>query len=262
MDVLYEIDERVALITLNRPERLNAVTPQLTTALCEALERSMQDSAAAVILTGAGRAFCAGHDLKQEATAEDEAWRTQQVMRLVRRSPAPVIAAVHGYAVGAGCEFALCSDLIVAGEKARFGFPEVSVGLAITGGISHVLPLTVGAARAKELVLLGGQFTAQRAYELGLVNRVVPDDTILTQARSLADQLASLPANALQYAKRVLDTGPQVDLETAMHLEQVYASAALLSQNAREAALEFRSRSGANGTPQPAPRQGQSVEER
>lgn len=251
MDVLYEYVERIAVITLNRPERLNAVTPQLTAGLCAALQRSIDDGAAAVILTGAGRSFCAGHDLKQEAPESDETGRTQEVMRLVRRSPAPVIAAVNGYAVGAGCEFALCSDLIIAGQSARFGFPEVSVGLAVTGGISHVLPMAVGLAQAKELVLLGEHFTSQRALEIGLINRVVPDEDVEREAAAWARRLADLPSDALKNAKRVLDAGSQVDLETAMHLELLYAVAALDSQSAREAADEFqKSRAGAAGTSQ------------
>lgn len=264
MDVLYEIDERIALITLNRPERLNAVTPQLTGQLCDALERSMHDRAAAVILTGAGRAFCAGHDLKQQESESDATSRTQDIMRLVRRSPAPVIAAVNGYAVGAGCEFALCSDLVIAGKSAQFGFPEVSVGLAITGGISQVLPLAVGLARAKELVLMGGKFSAQRAYELGLVNCVVEDTEVDREARVWAKHLASLPTNALQYAKHVLDTGAQVDLETAMRLEQLYAQTALESQSAREAAHKFqqKSRPDSDDTSQSGSRRAQSVEDR
>src|SRR5690606_14179700 len=122
-------------------------------------------------------------DLKQESNADHSTTRTQDIMRLVRTSPAPVIAAVNGYAVGAGCEFALCSDLVVAGQTAKFGFPEVSVGLAVTGGISHVLPLAVGPAVAKELILLGEHFTAQRAMDLGLVNTVVEDSHVMAQAR-------------------------------------------------------------------------------
>ena len=264
MDVLYEIDERIALITLNRPERLNAVTPQLVEQLCDALERSMRDQAAAVILTGAGRAFCAGHDLKQQASEGNSTSRTQDIMRLVRRSPAPVIAAVNGYAVGAGCEFALCSDLVIAGKSARFGFPEVSVGLAITGGISQVLPLAVGLARAKELVLMGGQFSADRAYELGLVNRVVEDAEVGQEARVWAEHLASLPTDALRYAKHVLDTGAQVDLETAMRLEQLYAHTALESQSAREAARKFqqKSRPGTDDTSSSGLQRAQPVEDK
>lgn len=246
MDVLYEFVERISVITLNRPERLNAVTPQLTAALCHALRRSIRDHASAVILRGAGRAFCAGHDLKQAPSSADETGQaeklegTQEVMRLVRKSPAPVIAAVNGYAVGAGCEFALCSDLIIAGESAQFGFPEVSVGLAVTGGISHVLPMAVGLARAKELVLIGEKFTSRRALEMGLINRVVADDEVEREAAAWADRLAGLPADALQYAKRVLDAGSQVDLEAAMHLELLYAETALNSQSAREAADSFQ----------------------
>ncbi len=138
--VEYAIDGPVARLHLNRPERLNAVVPALTDSLLAGFERASRDGARAIVLAGRGRAFCAGHDLKEPEPVEDDAQararlqRLQQVTRLIRDFPGIVIAAVHGYALGAGCEFALGCDLVVAGEDARFGFPEVGVGLSVTGG--------------------------------------------------------------------------------------------------------------------------------
>jgi acyl-CoA synthetase (AMP-forming)/AMP-acid ligase II len=150
MVVDYELDQSVARIFLNRPHRLNAVVPELTDALVAALGRAEADAARAVVLAGRGRAFCSGHDLKEPVPPETVLQTRrrvdgiQEVTRAIRRFPGPVIAAVHGYALGAGCEFALGCDLVVAAEDAQFGFPEVSVGLSVTGGISRLLPLLVG----------------------------------------------------------------------------------------------------------------------
>ena len=151
MTVDYELDQSVARIYLNRPHRLNAVVPELTAGLVAALGRAGQDGARVVILAGRGRAFCSGFDLKEPMPAETVlATRIrvdgiQEVTRAIRRFPGPVVAAVHGYALGAGCEFALGCDLVVAAENAEFGFPEVSVGLSVTGGIS---PAAAVAGRA------------------------------------------------------------------------------------------------------------------
>ena len=146
--VTYEASDGIAVVTLNRPRRLNAVVPDLVEQLCAALGRARHDDVGACVLTGAGSSFCAGHDLRHEhepiSEAEDRRrlHRIQDVTRLIRQAPFPVIASVHGYALGAGCEFALCCDLVAASTDTVFGFPEVSVGLGVTGGISRLLPLT------------------------------------------------------------------------------------------------------------------------
>jgi 2-(1,2-epoxy-1,2-dihydrophenyl)acetyl-CoA isomerase len=215
----YELDQSVARIYLNRPHRLNAVVPELTAGLVAALGRAGQDGARVVILAGRGRAFCSGFDLKEPRPAETVlATRIrvdgiQEVTRAIRRFPGPVVAAVHGYALGAGCEFALGCDLVVAAENAEFGFPEVSVGLSVTGGISRLLPLLVGPVRAKELLLLGDRFGASRALELGLVNRVAPAGQHEEVAAGIAARLRDQPALALALAKQALDRGAECALE-------------------------------------------------
>src|ERR1700729_3484964 len=176
----YELTDSVARVYLNRPHRLNAVVPELVTGLITAFGRAGSDGARVVVLAGRGRAFCSGHDLKEQLPPETvlatrlRVDQIQEVTRAIRRFPGPVIAAVHGYALGAGCEFALGCDLVVAAEDAQFGFPEVSVGLSVTGGISRLLPLLVGPVRAKELLLVGERFGAARALELGLINQIAP----------------------------------------------------------------------------------------
>jgi 2-(1,2-epoxy-1,2-dihydrophenyl)acetyl-CoA isomerase len=226
----YELDQSIARIYLNRPHRLNAVVPELTEGLVAALGRAEEDGARVVVLAGRGRAFCSGHDLKEPIPPETAlATRRrveviQDVTRAIRRFSGPVVAAVHGYALGAGCEFALGCDLVVAGQDAWFGFPEVSVGLSVTGGISRLLPLMVGPMRAKELVLLGERFDATAAREMGLVNRVVPAGEHEIAAAELAARLRDLPPLALTLAKQVLDRGADSALEEAMATETDFAA--------------------------------------
>lgn len=246
MSVEFTVEDEIAHIELNRPDRLNAVSPPVVELLCSALVEAIRCDVAALVISGRGRAFCAGHDLKYEeddgdyAAMRRDVERLQDVTRLIRRAPFPVIAAVHGYALGAGCELALCSDHVVASEDAVFGFPEVSVGLSITGGISHILPLAVGMIRAKELVLLGARFTAQEAKDLGLINRVVPAQDLAGEALSVAKALSALPRKALGLAKIALDRGAQNDLSCALELETLHALETRGSQDATSAAASFR----------------------
>lgn len=243
--VSYEREGAVAVVTLDRPERLNAVNMALIEGLCAGLERARSEGAGAVVLTGAGRAFCAGHDFTQATEPDLEQARAnlqrlQDVTRAIRSLSGPVIAAVHGYALGAGCEFALTSDLVVAARDAVFGFPEVEVGLAATGGITFLLPLIVGPSRAKELLFSGRRLGAEEAYALGLVT-LLADDARRT-ALDLARDLAAKPAAALGWAKHCLDLGPEGDIEAA-YAREVEASLALRdSADAREAAARFLAR--------------------
>jgi 2-(1,2-epoxy-1,2-dihydrophenyl)acetyl-CoA isomerase len=230
MVVDYELDQSIARVYLNRPHRLNAVVPELTAGLIAALQRAGDEDARVVMLAGRGRAFCSGFDLKEPLVRESllatrrRVDGIQEVTRAIRRFPGPVMAAVHGYALGAGCEFALGCDLVVAGQDAWFGFPEVSVGLSVTGGISRLLPLLVGPMRAKELLLLGERFDAAAAHELGLVNRVAPPGEHERVALELAARLAAQPPLALALAKQALDRGVDCALEEAMAAETDFAA--------------------------------------
>jgi 2-(1,2-epoxy-1,2-dihydrophenyl)acetyl-CoA isomerase len=246
--VVYGSDDDVARIHLNRPQRLNAVVPELVEELVRALARARAERARAVVLAGNGRAFCSGHDLKEERPALDAQAsresldRIQEVTREIRRAPFPVIAAVHGYALGAGCEFALGCDLVVAAENARFGFPEVGVGLSVTGGISRLLTAAVGALKAKELVLLGEHFTAAEASRLGLVARVVPDGTHEAAALELAAGLAAKPPYALALAKHSIDRGVDGTVEDAFAREVADAQLTEHAGEADRAQDEWRTR--------------------
>jgi enoyl-CoA hydratase/carnithine racemase len=233
----------VAVVLLNRPDRLNAVVPALVEDLLRAL--GSVGGTRAVVLAGRGRAFCAGHDLKEQAAGGDSRARLerlQEVTRRIRALPQPVIAAVHGYAIGAGAEFALGCDLVLAAEDAVFAFPEVGLGLSVTGAASRLLPLLAGPLKAKELVLLGERLDAQSAHRLGLVNAVVPAAELMDRALAWASRIAGRPAAATTLAKRALDAGIEGALDAALELE---VSHALLTEHSAEVAASaaaFRSR--------------------
>jgi enoyl-CoA hydratase/carnithine racemase len=240
------IDDRLAMIWLNRPERLNAVATPLVDDLLTVLRRIAGDEqVGAVVLAGRGRAFCAGHDLKEAAPEGDSRARLerlQDVTRALRALPQPVIAAVHGYAIGAGAEFALGCDLVLAADDAVFSFPETGLGLSITGAASRLLPLLVGPHRAKELVLLGERIDGARAEQIGLVNAVVPRSKLIEQATTWATRLAGQPAPALALAKRALDRGADSAVEAALELEISHALVTEHSPDVVKATEEFRSR--------------------
>jgi enoyl-CoA hydratase/carnithine racemase len=223
--VSYETLGDVAVVTLDRPGSLNALTAAMVDQLAEALGRAIAEDVGAAVLAGNGRAFCAGHDLnevqdpRERSANRRELERIQDVTRLLLRSPHPVVAAVQGYALGAGLEFALGCDLVLAARGTQLGFPEVEVGLSVTGGATRILPVTVGLAVAKELVLLGERFSAERAQALGLVNAVVEPEALRDTALDTARRLAARPRESLRSAKRSLDLGLHGGLEAVLQRE-------------------------------------------
>jgi enoyl-CoA hydratase/carnithine racemase len=239
--VEVSIADGVAQVRLNRPERLNAVAPVLVDDLLTALDTVARSDAGAVVLSGRGRAFCAGHDLKEPTPEGDSRARLERLQDVTRRLRAlrqPVIAAVHGYAIGAGAEFALGCDLILAAEDAVFAFPEAGLGLSVTGAASRLLPQLVGPLKAKELVLLGERIDAATALRLGLVNAVVPD--VQATATGWAERIAARPHGAVALAKRALDAS--IDLEAALELEVSHALITEHTPEVAHAAEAFRSR--------------------
>jgi enoyl-CoA hydratase len=245
--VIYESRDGIAHIRLNRPHRLNAMVPQLMQDLHAALQAATQDPAVrVVILSGEGRAFCAGDDLKESAkghggVAEVREFvnEIQQVaidMNTIRK---PIIGAIHGYAVGGGCEVALGCDLVVAAEDAQFGFPETGVALFVTGGVTHFLPRAVGLAKAKELIMTGEFFDGREAQRLGLVNRAVPKEQVLTVAEELARKLMEKAPISIALTKVALEAGVQSDLATAMALETASTITCFMTEDAKEGARAF-----------------------
>jgi enoyl-CoA hydratase/carnithine racemase len=224
--LLTETRGAVRLLTLNRPNKLNALTADLLKALTEALLAvEHDDSVAAVIIAGAGRTFCAGMDTSSPRVLTTEsrkdllrhAEESVGVFKLLSRINKPVIAAVHGYALGAGCSLAFGSDLVVAAESARFGFPELRAGLTASTVTAHAVHV-MGRKIAFELLMLCENITPQRAYELGLVNRVVPDDQLLPVAFGMADIIAKWNPEFVGQTKRTFHRAASLDFEQALEM--------------------------------------------
>ena len=221
----------VARIELNRPQALNAWNQQLGLDLLAALRRVGETPRArAVVITGAGRAFSSGADLKDFSGGEltpdgrPDVYKTlteryHPIMRAVRELPLPVLAAVNGPAVGIGCSLALCCDLIVAAQSAYFLLAFVNIGLVPDGGSSLFVPSRVGMARASEMALLGERVPAEQALQWGLVNRVVADDRLQDEVAALAERLACGPTRAYAGAKRQLNNWLYARMDEQLELE-------------------------------------------
>src|SRR3954453_15230034 len=228
MDEVLLVEPRgaVRVLRMNRPAKLNALNADLVQALTDALTAAQDDDAVSVIiLAGAGRAFCAGADtsVPRPLTAETRRNLVQHgdrniaLTKLLARVDKPIIAAVHGYALGAGCGLAFGSDLVVAAESARFGYPELKAGLTASTVSAHAVHL-MGRKIAFELLTLCENITPQRAYELGLVNRVVPDDQLLPSALAMADVMAKWNLESVAQTKRTFHRAASLDLEQALEM--------------------------------------------
>jgi len=234
--VNVHLSEGAATVELSRPEVLNAWNAQLGADLLAAVRGvAADDSIRAVVITGSGRAFSSGADLREvggETTPEGRpdvytmlTERYHPIMHAIREMPKPVVAAVNGAAVGIGCSLALCCDLIVAAESAYFLLAFVNIGLAPDGGSSVFVPARVGATRATELAMLGERLGAARALEWGLINRVVSDAILQQEAAALASRLASGPTRAYAASKRQLNNwmysrmAEQLELEARIQQE-------------------------------------------
>lgn len=246
--VLYERQGAVAVATLNRPEKRNALALQ-TYAELSLIVRDVESTSAlrALVITGAGSAFSAGADIDEvldlEETVEAAVGRFRQshgFIALLRSLSKPVIAAINGDAVGAGCSVALAADLRLMAESARIGLTFARIGLGPDMGASYFLPRLVGLAKAYELAFTGDLLSATEAERIGLVNRVVPADRLLPEALDLAQRIARGPALALAVAKRSLERGLLLDLADVLHDEIVSQSLLLNSRDGREGLRAFR----------------------
>ena len=232
--IIVRKDGHVAWLIFNRPDRLNAMTIESWTLMDELLAELDKDRAVrCLVLAGEGRSFLAGHDVGEirehnqdmvagKLTASQlREWQKslQNSTRLIRRARFPVIAAVQGYAVGAGCEVVFACDLVVAAEDAHFGFPEVNIGVTITNGGTFFMPRKVGLARARELAYTGEFIDAREAYRIGLVNRVVPAGEERQAAEALARRIASRAPVAVQLHKVMIDRALECSLEAALDFE-------------------------------------------
>jgi len=224
MPVDYEKKDRIAYITLNRREALNALDPTILRELHDVLTDFREDEEILVgIITGQGqKAFCAGADVKTTIPAmremRGEWWRQQDIMRGMELWK-PIIAAVNGFALGGGLELVLACDLRIAAENARFGVPEVKLGLIPGWGGTQRLPRAIPKAKAAEMLLLGDPIDAQEAYRLGLVNKVVPQEELMPTATEWAKKLCELPPLAVRGAKEAMLMGLGMSLEQGLRLE-------------------------------------------
>lgn len=223
--IIVEQDGPVAILTFNRPEKLNALNTEMLQEVTQALAALQDDPAIRVlILTGQGRAFIAGADVRQflefdSTRAHEFAQQAREVVSRLEALPLPVIAAVNGFALGGGCEVALACDLIYASEKATFGQPEINLGLMPGMGGSQRLARLVGKGLAKEICLTGRALSAAEALAVGLAARVFPAASLLPECRQIALELAAKSRFALGQIKRVINLGFDVDLPTALALE-------------------------------------------
>jgi enoyl-CoA hydratase/carnithine racemase len=228
--VQLEVHGGVGTILLNRPP-MNALSFQVQEEIRQAAtEASQREDVRAVVLYGGPKVFAAGADIKEMAQAsyQDMVSRSnalQASFTAVARIPKPTIAAITGYALGGGCELALCCDLRIAGEKAKLGQPEIQLGIIPGAGGTQRLPRLVGPARAKEMIFSGRFVSADEALQIGLVDRVVPDDEVYSAAMDMAEKFARGPAYALRAAKEAIDRGLEVDIETGLEIERVQFAA-------------------------------------
>ena len=222
--ILTETRGRVGLVTLNRPAAMNALNPIILSELMDALESFDGDeNVGAMVVAGNEKVFAAGADIKEMADASEEQMRQSPFIGLfdrIRKIKKPVIAAVSGWALGGGCELAMSCDMIVASEKAKFGQPEITIGVIPGAGGTQRLTLAVGKAIAMEMVLNNRTLSAQEALQFGLVNRVVPVESCLTEALMLAEKIASQAPVAVRTGKEAVNAVFEGSLTDGLSTEQ------------------------------------------
>ncbi len=242
--VRLEVADGIGTIRLDRPP-VNALNDQLTAELAAAAAAAADaEEVRAVVIYGGEKAFAGGADIAVMAEAgyaemASRSGRLQAAMGLVAGLGKPVVAAITGYALGGGLELALAADFRVAGERARVGQPEILLGIIPGAGGTQRLPRLVGPAKAKDIVFSGRMLTAAEALAIGLVDRVVPDDSVYTAALDLVRQYANGPALALRAAKQAIDSGLGVDLATGLEIERVQFAALFGTQDQRAGMRSF-----------------------
>ena len=242
--VTLETDGGIGTIRLNRPP-VNALNDQVTEELAVAARAAAgSDEVRAVIVYGGGKIFAGGADITvmAEAGYAEMALRSarlQEAVGLIAAIPKPVVAAITGYALGGGLELALAADFRVAGERARVGQPEILLGVIPGAGGTQRLPRLVGPAKAKDIVFSGRMLTAAEALAIGLVDQVVPDDSVYQAALDMVRRYASGPALALRAAKQAIDAGLGVDLATGLELERVQFAALFGTEDQRAGMRSF-----------------------
>jgi enoyl-CoA hydratase len=234
-NIIFEKEESIALITFNRPEAMNSLNIQTRAEFTAAVKDVEEDNEVKVlILTGAGKSFVAGSDIKEfNATTSYAAHNIVRLGSIVEKLNKPVIAAVNGFCLGGGCEIAMACDLIIASEKAKFGQPEINLGIIPGGGGTQRLQRLIGVCRAKELIFTGDIIRADEADRIGLVNRVVAMDELIPTAKEIAAKIATKSSAALKLAKQAINKGMQTSLQDGLDYEyEMYALSLSLEDKA------------------------------
>ncbi len=244
--VLIEKKGPVGILTINRPDKLNALNTHVVQEITAAFKDLESDpDVRVIIITGAGnKAFIAGADISEmkEITpleALEFASRGQKMLENMEKSDKIVIAAINGYALGGGCELSMGCDLRIASENAKIGQPEIKIGVIPGWGGTQRLTRLVGKTKAKELILIGDPITAEEALRIGLVNKVVPQETLMEEAMKTAETVAKLGSFSLGAAKHAVDRGLEVDFEKAEELERQFFALCFASPDQKEGMTAF-----------------------
>ena len=245
-NILFKVENDVAVITFNRPKSLNVMDMATTLELKNVINECKEDEGIrAVILTGAGdKAFVAGADVTELKDKNPSGVMKflelgHSILRLIETMDKPVVAAVNGFALGGGMEIAMACDIRFASDKARFGQPEVLLGFIPGWGGTQRLTRLVGIGRAKELIMTGEQITAQRAYEIGLVNRIFPAERLMDEAMKFTQKLTKMPPFAIKMAKYAINYGYDLALDNARNLEIQCVSQCFSTQDLKEGLAAF-----------------------
>ncbi|HEX7294780.1 MAG TPA: enoyl-CoA hydratase-related protein [Pyrinomonadaceae bacterium] len=243
--LIYQREDQIAVITLNRPAKLNALSSELIADLSEVLTRLDKDDALrALILTGAGNAFSAGTDISEltnltETEALEASARGQQLCDRIESFPVPVIAAINGVAAGGGCELALACHMRIASTNARFSLPETGLGLIPAYGGTQRLSRDMAVAHALEMMLAGREVDADSALQLGLLNHVVEPDKLMNEVRALATQIAALAPLAIRACLKAVTEGLKLPFEEGLALEQQLFAGLFATEDAKEGTRAF-----------------------
>ena len=240
-NIILQKEGEIAILTFNRPEALNALNNQTRSEFREAMNEIREDDTVkVVILAGAGRAFIAGSDLKElRDTTPLQAHNIIRLGEIIESLEKPVIAAVNGFALGGGCEIVMACDIVIASEKAKFGQPELSVGVIPGGGGTQRLQRIVGVHKAKELIFTGDIIDAKEAERIGLVNRVVPAEKLNTAAKEMAEKIAKKSSAAVKLAKDAINRGMRTDLGAGLAYERELYSLSLTTEDKAEGIEAF-----------------------
>jgi enoyl-CoA hydratase len=244
--IAYEKKENVGLLTINRPEKMNAISQELTAELSKLLDKIENDDELRVlVITGAGdKAFVAGADIKELVDRDARLGRRvsrerQEIFSRIENLHVPVIAAVNGYALGGGLELALACSIRICSEKAQFGAPEVKLGIIPGDGGTQRLPRLVGQGRAMEMIIIGDFIDAQEAHRIGLVNKVFLPDKLKEEAMKLAQKIASRPPLAVRYAKEAVNRSQEGDSASGFALESYLHALSCTTEDKKEGVSAF-----------------------